>query len=80
MTEQREEPPHDRRGFLKLLSLGALNGLSMGWLPARWIGGRPKQDPLSMNLPGEGSIFAPRKDQRLEEWQRRHGQPKKQEP
>ncbi|GEM_PF-4305240 len=80
MAEQPEVPPKDRRGFLKLLSLGALNGLSMGWLPARLIGGSPRQDPLSTDLPGEGSIFAPRKDQRFAAWQRKHRQPKKDEP
>jgi hypothetical protein len=77
MAEQREGDPQGRRGFLKLLSLKALNGLSSSLLPTRWIGKSPQQNPHTTDLPGEGSIFAPRKDQRLEEWQRRHRRSKK---
>ena len=73
MQEKRSESTLSRRNFLKFLSLGAVSGLSLSLVLGRWGRGRSKKDVLAMDLPGEGSIFEPRKDERLAAWLKKQG-------
>ena len=70
MPQEKSQPPSNRRGFLKLVSLKGLARLAQDVPLLGW-----GKDPISHDLPGEGSIFQPRRDQRLEEWLKKH--PKK---
>ena len=70
MTQEKSQPPSNRRGFLKLASLKGLAHLAQDVPLLGW-----GKDPISRDLPGEGSIFQPRQDQRLAEWFKKH--PKK---
>lgn len=74
MPKETPQPPRNRRGFLKLVSLKAIAGLSRT-LPLGGWPNSPRSDSTNQDLPGEGSIFQPRQDQRLEEWLKKH--PKK---
>ncbi len=73
MPQEKPQPPPNRRGFLKFVSLKALTGLAqnvplLGWGPLLGSG----KNPIGKDLPGEGSIFQPRQDQRLQEWLKKH--------
>ena len=70
MPQESSQRPSNRRGFLKLLSLKSLTHFAQDVPLLGW-----GKDPISQDLPGEGSIFQPRQDQRLEEWLKKH--PKK---
>jgi hypothetical protein len=68
-----------RRDVLKVAAVGVglLAGVSiLGKLTGlgKLAGGPGKADPRSVPLPGEGSIFQPRRDARLEAWEREHPQ------
>lgn len=63
-----------RRTLLRNLAL-ALGGVAALPLLSRLLQRSSKTDPRSLNLPGEGSIFQPRRDARLEEWERQHHNP-----
>ena len=73
MTDQRESHTMSRRSFLKLLSLGAATGATIGLVLTRWTGKRSRKNPFAMDLPGQGSIFEPLKDRRLADWLRNRG-------
>lgn len=59
---------HSRRHFLATLVLG-LGALTFLASISRFLG-RRRPTPLVSELPGEGSIFQPRRDARLEAWER----------
>lgn len=61
---------YGRRGFLKMLSVGFIGSLSIGLFFGARNKQRAKQDVLDAELPGEGSIFQPRNDERLASWLR----------
>ena len=74
MAEQQAHPSLSRRSFLKRLSVGAVGAFALGLPLSSLLARRSKEDPLVTDLPGEGSIFQPRQDQRLGEWLRKHRQ------
>ena len=61
---------YGRRGFLKMLSVGLIGSLSLGVFLGAKSRQRSRQDVLDADLPGEGSIFQPRNDERLASWLR----------
>jgi hypothetical protein len=63
-----------RRGFLGALAL-ALAGVGYVFALTRFLPASPKRPPHDQPLPGAGSIFQPRRDARLEEWERQHQKP-----
>ena len=65
----KEKEQLSRRTVLKSLGL-ALGGVATLPLLSRLFTRKPLHDPT---LPGEGSIFQPRRDARLEEWESTHG-------
>ena len=69
MDKEKEHLP--RRTVLKSLAL-ALGGVATLPLLSRLLTKKPLHDPT---LPGEGSIFQPRRDANLEAWERTHGRP-----
>ena len=60
-----------RRTLLQGMAL-ALGGIASASLLSRLLR-RPRRGAGPSDLPGEGSIFQPRHDARLEEWERRQG-------
>jgi hypothetical protein len=57
----------DRRSFLQLAALGAIGLAALSMF--RGNGSRKSAKSIrSIPLPGNGSIFTPRKDDRLESW------------
>ena len=60
-----------RRTLLRGMAL-AMGGIASASLLSRLLR-RPRQGPGPSDLPGDGSIFQPRRDARLEEWEREHG-------
>jgi hypothetical protein len=63
-------PSPVRRGLLVMLGAG-LAGVAGLFLWTRWRSNPGRPDPLHMNLPGEGSIFEPRRDAVYEAYQRK---------
>ena len=61
----------DRRSTLKLMSLalGGIFAIPLALSPLRKLRGRPTKLP---DLPGEGSIFQPRRDDRLIRWEQQN--------
>jgi hypothetical protein len=64
----------NRRKLLGTLAL-VLGGIALVALLAKLLVRRTPNRPAAHDLPGDGSIFQPRRDARLEEWERRHGKP-----
>ena len=60
-----------RRDLLSGAAIGAGFLASISLL-GKFRPGAKRADPHTMPLPGEGSIFQPRRDARLEEWEREH--------
>ena len=61
------EAESNRRSFLKLAALGAIGLAALSMF--RGNGSRKSASSIrSMPLPGKGSIFAPRQDDRLKSW------------
>jgi hypothetical protein len=61
---------YGRRGFLKMLSVGLIGSLSLGIFLGAKNKQRSRENVLDSDLPGEGSIFQPRNDERLASWLR----------
>ena len=62
----------DRRRVLQGLGF-ALGGVFVASALSHFFRRPTQRRPRPLDLPGEGSIFQPRRDARLEEWERRHG-------
>ena len=67
----KQDQQLSRRTVLKSLALAA-GGVAALPLFSRLFSRKPPHDTT---LPGEGSIFQPRRDARLAEWERTHGRP-----
>lgn len=63
---------HSRRQFLKWAALGLAGAAALS-ASITSLFSESSRKPVSTDLPGEGSIFQPRQDARLEEWLRKHG-------
>ena len=61
-----------RRRLLGALALG-LGGIASLQIVPHLFDPASRRKPRDTSLPGEGSIFQPRRDARLEEWERTHG-------
>ncbi|MSQ11921.1 MAG: hypothetical protein EXR48_04425 [Dehalococcoidia bacterium] len=61
----------NRREILAAAAMG-IGALASLTLVGRLLRRERRSDAASVPLPGEGSIFQPRRDARLEEWERTH--------
>ena len=66
-------PQLSRRDVLSSLAVG-VGFLASVTLLGRLLSKGRRADPRGAPLPEEGSIFQPRRDARLEEWERTHRQ------
>lgn len=69
--DKRDEMRFSRRSVLGTVAM-AVGGLAALPLLSHFTRRPRRPDPRLMDLPGEGSIFQPRNDARLQEWLRRH--------
>ena len=69
--DKRDDMRFSRRNVLGTLAM-AVGGLAALPLLSHLLRRPGRPDPRLMDLPGEGSIFQPRNDARLQEWLRRH--------
>ena len=67
--DKRDETRFSRRRVLGTMAM-AVGGLASMPLLSHLLRRSPRPDPRQMDLPGEGSIFQPRNDARLQEWLR----------
>ena len=70
--DKRDDMRFSRRRVMGTLAM-AVGGLATLPLLSHLLRRPARPDPRFMDLPGEGSIFQPRNDERLQEWLRRHG-------
>ena len=68
--DKRDDTQFSRRRVLSTMAM-AVGGLASLPLLSHLLRRSPRPDPRLMNLPGEGSIFQPRNDARLQEWLRK---------
>ena len=67
---KRDDMQFSRRRVLGTMAV-AVGSLASLPLLSHLLRRSPRPNPLLMDLPGEGSIFQPRNDARLQEWLRR---------
>ena len=67
--DKRDEMRFSRRRVLGTMAV-AVGGLASLPLLSHLLRRPARPDPRQMDLPGEGSIFQPRNDARLQEWLR----------
>ena len=68
--DKRDDMRFSRRRVLGSLAM-AVGGLATLPFLSHLLRRSSRPDPRLMDLPGEGSIFQPRNDARLQEWLRR---------